>query len=168
MNYNVATAPLPEADQLLPSDAAVADSRFVLNYFRLSADRRMIFGGGERYRHTPPADIAAFVRPHMAAVFPSLSAVPIDYAWGGTVAVTMNRLPHVGRRGRVFFAHGFSGHGAMITTLTGEILAEALTGTAGRFDVLADLPSRPFPGGRFLARPLATLGLIWYAMRDRL
>ena len=168
MNYNIATAPLPDADQLLPSDAAVADSRFVLNYFRLSADKRMIFGGGERYRQTPPADIAAFVRPHMAAVFPSLSAVPIDYAWGGTVAVTMNRLPHVGRRGRVFFAHGFSGHGAMITTLTGEILADALTGTAGRFDVLADLSSRPFPGGRFLARPLATLGLIWYAMRDRL
>ena len=168
MNYNVATAPLLDAAALLPSDAAVADSRFVLNYFRLSSDRRLIFGGGERYRQTPPADIAAFVRPHMAAIFPALASVPIDYAWGGTVAVTMNRLPHIGRRGRVFFAHGFSGHGAMITTLTGEILAEALTGTVGRFDVLAGLPSRAFPGGPFLARPLATLGLIWYAMRGRL
>lgn len=168
MNYNIATAPLRDADELLPSDAAVADSRFVLNYFRLSADKRMIFGGGERYRQTPPADIAAFVRPHMAAVFPSLAAIPIDYAWGGAVAVTMNRLPHIGRDGNVYFAHGFSGHGALMTTLAGEILAEALVGTAERFDVFANLPSRPFPGGRLLARPLATLGLLWYALRDRL
>ncbi|HMT40307.1 FAD-binding oxidoreductase [Sphingorhabdus sp.] len=168
MNYNIATAPLPDADQLLPSDAAVADSRFVLNYFRLSADKRLIFGGGEKYAPTPPADIAAFVRKHMVDVFPSLAETPIDYAWGGAVAVTMNRLPHLGRKGNVFFAHGFSGHGALVTTLAGELLAEAATGTMGGFDVFAKLPSRPFPGGRLFARPLATLGLLWYALRDRL
>jgi gamma-glutamylputrescine oxidase len=168
MNYNVATAPLPNADQLLPSDAAVADSRFVLNYFRLSADKRLIFGGGEKYVQTPPADIAAFVRKHIAEVFPSLADVPIDYAWGGAVGVTMNRLPHFGRKGNVFFAHGFSGHGALVTTLAGELLAEAVTGTMGRFDVFARLPHRPFPGGKLFARPLATLGLLWYALRDRL
>ena len=168
MNCNIATAPLPDADGLLPSDAAVADSRFVLNYFRLSADKRMIFGGGERYRQTPPTDVAAFVRRHMAAVFPSLAATPIDYAWGGAVAVTMNRLPHIGRDGNIYFAHGFSGHGALMTTLAGEILAEALIGSVERFDVFANLPSRPFPGGRLLARPLATIGLLWYALRDRL
>jgi gamma-glutamylputrescine oxidase len=168
MNYNVATAPLADADQLLPSDAAIADSRFVLNYFRLSADRRLIFGGGEKYVQTPPADIAAFVRKHMVEVFPSLADTPIDYAWGGAVAVTMNRLPHLGRKGNVFFAHGFSGHGALVTTLAGELLAEALVGTMERFDVFANLPNRPFPGGRLFARPLATLGLLWYALRDRL
>ncbi len=81
MNYNVATSPLPDADALLPGDAAVADSRFVLNYFRLSADKRLIFGGGEKYVQTPPADIAAFVRRHIAGVFPTLADTPIDYAW---------------------------------------------------------------------------------------
>lgn len=168
MNYNIATAPLADADDLLPSDAAVADSRFVLNYFRLSTDKRMIFGGGEKYVQTPPADIGAFVRKHMTAVFPSLINTPIDYAWGGAVAVTSNRLPHVGREGNVFYAHGFSGHGALITTLAGELIAEAVLGTMGRFDVFARLPHMRFPGGKWLARPLATLGLLYYAMRDRL
>ncbi|KTE14293.1 NAD(P)/FAD-dependent oxidoreductase [Sphingopyxis sp. H115] len=168
MNYNIATAPLPNADELLPGDAAVADSRFVLNYFRLSADKRLIFGGGERYSQTPPRDIAAFVRPFMAEVFPQIADAKIDYGWGGAVAVTMNRLPHIGRRGNVFFAHGFSGHGALVTTLAGELIAEAMAATAERFDVLADLPSKPFPGGKWLRRPLATLGLLWYALRDRL
>ena len=168
MNYNIATAPLVNADALLPTDAAVADSRFVLNYFRLSADKRLIFGGGERYSQTPPRDIAAFVRPFMAQVFPQIADAKIDYGWGGAVAVTMNRLPHIGRRGNVFFAHGFSGHGALVTTLAGELIAEAMAGTAERFDVLAGLPSQPFPGGPWFRRPLATLGLLWYALRDRL
>jgi len=168
MNYNIATAQLPNADELLPSDAAVADSRFVLNYFRLSADKRLIFGGGERYSQTPPRDIAAFVRPFMAQVFPQVADAKIDYGWGGAVAVTMNRLPHIGRRGNIFYAHGFSGHGALVTTLAGELIAEATAGTAERFDILANLPSRPFPGVKWLRRPLATLGLLWYALRDRL
>ena len=168
MNYNIATAPLTNADALLPSDAAVADSRFVLNYFRLSADKRLIFGGGERYSQTPPRDIAVFVRPFMAQVFPQIADAKIDYGWGGAVAVTMNRLPHIGRRGNIFYAHGFSGHGALVTTLAGELIAEAMAGTAERFDVLANLPAQPFPGGKWLRRPLATLGLLWYALRDRL
>lgn len=168
INYNIATAPLRDADALLPSDAAVADSRFVLNYFRLSADKRMIFGGGEKYVQRPPADIAAFVRHHMVGVFPSLASTAIDFAWGGAVGVTMNRLPHMGRKGRVFYAHGFSGHGALVTSLAGELLAEAVLGTMERFDVFAHLPHQRFPGGRWLARPLATLGLMWYALRDRL
>ncbi|MFN3619917.1 NAD(P)/FAD-dependent oxidoreductase [Sphingorhabdus sp.] len=168
MNYNIATIPLSDADQLLPSDAAIADSRFVLNYFRLSADKRLIFGGGEKYVQQPPSDIAAFVRKHMAEVFPSLAQTPIDYAWGGAVGVTMNRLPHIGRKGNVFYAHGFSGHGALVTTLTGELMAEAVVGTMSRFDVFASLPHNRFPGGKWLSRPLATLGLLYYAMRDRL
>src|SRR3546814_5516580 len=98
MNYNIATAPLANADTLLPSEAAVADSRFVLNYFRLSADKRLISGGGERYSQRPPRDIAAFVRPFMAEVFPQIADARIDYGWGGAVAVTMNRLPAIGDR----------------------------------------------------------------------
>ncbi len=130
--------------------------------------KRLIFGGGERYSQTPPRDIAAFVRPFMAQVFPQIADAGIDYGWGGAVAVTMNRLPHIGRRGNVFFAHGFSGHGALVTTLAGELIAEAMAGTAERFDVLANLPSRPFPGGKWLRQPLATLGLLYYALKDRL
>lgn len=168
MNYNIATAPLDAARALLPSDAAIADSRFVLNYFRLSADNRLIFGGGEKYVERPPRDIAAFVRRHMIGIFPELAETPIDHVWGGAVAVSRNRLPHLGRKGPVFYAHGFSGHGALVTTLAGELVAEAMAGTAERFDVLASLPSTAFPGGKWLRRPLATLGLLWYALRDRL
>ncbi len=168
MNYNIATEPLADADALLPSDAAVADSRFVLNYFRLSADKRLIFGGGEAYVARPPRDIDRFVQRHLAGVFPQAARAPIAYRWGGVVAVSMNRLPHIGRQGDVFYAHGFSGHGALITTLAGEVMAEAVAGTAAQFDILSSLPSRPFPGGRWLRRPLATLGLLWYALRDRL
>jgi gamma-glutamylputrescine oxidase len=169
MNYNIATVPLGTiANLLLPSGAAVSDSRFVLNYFRLSADGRMIFGGGEKYTTRPPRDIAAFVRNHMVQVFPGLAETPIDYAWGGVVSVSMNRLPHFGRQGNIWFAHGFSGHGALTTTLAGELMVEAMHGTMGRFDVMAGLPHARFPGGRRFAKPLATLGLLWYALRDRL
>jgi gamma-glutamylputrescine oxidase len=169
MNYNISTVPLGNiANLLLPSGAAVADSRFVLNYFRLSADGRMIFGGGEKYTTRPPRDIAAFVQKHMMQVFPSLASVPIDYAWGGAVSVSMNRLPHFGRQGDTWFAHGFSGHGALMTTLAGELMVEAMRGTMERFDVMARLPHSRFPGGRRFAKPLATLGLLWYALRDRL
>lgn len=169
MNYVIATAPLGDvATQILPTNAAIADSRFVLNYYRLSADRRLIFGGGERYRSSPPADIGAFVRPHITRLFPQLGETPIEYGWGGTVSVTMNRLPQLGRRGNVFYAHGFSGHGALLTTLAGELLAEAAAGPSAGFDTLAALPHRLFPGGALMAQPLATLGLLYYAMKDRL
>ncbi|HVF82633.1 MAG TPA: FAD-binding oxidoreductase [Sphingomicrobium sp.] len=169
MNYNVATATLGErAAQLLPSDAAVADSRFVLNYYRMSADGRLIFGGGERYRSEPPSDIAGFVGPFLERIFPQLAGVPIDFGWGGIVSVTANRLPHLGQNGAILFAHGFSGHGALLTTLAGELCAEALHRDSSGFDLLAGLPHRPFPGGPLLARPLATMGLLYYAMKDRL
>ena len=169
-NYNVATEPLGEEriKALFPSGAAVSDTKFVLNYYRPSADGRLIFGGGEKYSPRPPADIRAFVRKYLEQVFPQLAGVGIDYAWGGMVGVTMYRLPDLGRQGNIFHAHGWSGHGVLMTTLAGELIAEAMVGTAERFDVLAGLPHRPFPGGPWLARPLATLGLIYYALRDRL
>jgi gamma-glutamylputrescine oxidase len=171
LNYNITTAPLPNAHEFLPSDAAVADSRFVLNYFRLTADKRLMFGGGESYGYFNKNNIAGFVRGYMKKIFPQLSDVPIDYYWSGTVGASLNRLPHIGRLGKtgdVYYAHGFSGHGAMITTLAGELIAEAITGSDKGFDVFEKLPHRRFPGGSLLSGTIATLGLLYYALKDRL
>lgn len=169
-NYNVATAPLsPErAAALIPSGAAISDSKFVLNYYRLSADNRLVFGGGEKYSPRAPANIAGFVRPYLERVFPQLAGVGIDFAWGGMVGVTLNRLPQFGRIGNSLFAHGWSGHGALLTTLAGSLIARAMQGDAERFDLFARLPLRPFPGGPLLRHPLYVLGMLWYALRDRL
>jgi gamma-glutamylputrescine oxidase len=169
-NYNVATAPLGEAaaKALIPSGAAVADSKFVLNYYRLSADNRLIFGGGEKYSPRPPADAAGFVRPYLEQVFPQLKGVAIDHAWGGLVGATLNRLPQFGRIGNSFYAHGWSGHGVLLTTLAGELIAQAMRGHAERFDLFARLPRKAYPGGRWLRHPLYVAGMLYYAMKDRL
>ncbi len=165
-NYLIATAPLPKSP--ISGDLAVSDSRFVVNYFRMSADGRLIFGGGERYTPEPPADMASFGRKHMASVFPQLADVAIDYAWGGLVSISMSRLPHVGRYGDLFFAHGYSGQGVLLPALMGKVLAEAMAGTAERFDVLSSIAPPEFPGGAALRSPLYVLGMLWYALRDRL
>ena len=167
-NYLAATGPLKDPAALIAHDVAVSDSRFVVNYYRLSADGRLIFGGGERYTPDPPTDIAAFVRGHMEAVFPQVRGVPITHAWGGLVSVTQTRLPHVGRQGDVLFAHGYSGLGVILSTLAGKLLAEALRGETNRFDLFADLEPPPFPGGVTLRGALHVLGMLWYALRDRL
>ena len=169
-NYNVATAPLGEdkARALIPSNASVAESRFVLNYYRLTADHRLLFGGGEKYTPTPPADVAGFVRPFMERIFPQLRGVRIDYGWGGMVGVTRNRLPQFGRIGNTFYAHGYSGHGVLLTTLAGELIVDAMRGTAERFDLMASLPRHDFPGGKLLRHPIHVAGMLWYALRDRL
>ena len=170
INYNVATAPLDPAlaHSLMPTGAAVADSRFVLNYYRLSADNRLIFGGGEKYSPRPPADVAGFVRPYLEQVFPQLKGVTIEYAWGGSVGLTLNRLPQFGRIGNSFYAHGWSGHGVVLTTLAGDLIARAMRGHAEQFDLFAALPARPFPGGSALRHPLYVAGMLYYALRDRL
>ena len=167
-NYILATEPLAQARTLIPNDVAVSDSRFVVNYYRLTADGRLLFGGGERYTRDPPADIAAFVRPHMEAVFPALRGAPIAHAWGGLVSITMTRLPHVGRDGEVLFAHGYSGMGVILSTLAGKLLVEELAGESARFELFAGLAPPAFPGGVALRAPLHVLGMVWYALRDRL
>jgi len=169
-NYIIATEPLPEetARALIPHDVCIADTKFVVSYFRLSADRRLLFGGGEKYTNHPPRDIAAFVRPYMLKVFPQLADARIDYGWGGQLALTISRMPHAGRLDNIFFAHGFSGQGVAIANIAGKLIAEALAGTAERFDVLASLPHRAFPGGAALRHPLLVLAMLWYALRDRL
>lgn len=170
-NFMIATEPLGEerANALINGRFGVHDTRFVVNYFRLSADHRLLFGGGENYRSGFPNDIAAFVRPYMLKVFPQLKDVTVDFAWGGTLSVTVNRLPHIGRlEPNVFFGQGYSGHGISTANFAGKVIAEAITGTAGRFDVMADLPMRTFPGGTLLRYPGLVLGMLYYTLKDRL
>ncbi|MGI9169181.1 MAG: NAD(P)/FAD-dependent oxidoreductase [Caulobacteraceae bacterium] len=167
-NYVVATEPLAEPRALIPRDAAISDSRFVVNYYRLTADGRLLFGGGERYTPAPPRDIAAFVRPYVEGVFPQLRGTRIDHAWGGLVSITQTRLPHIGRQGEVYFAHGYSGMGVILSTLAGKLVVEAMAGETDRFDLFAGVAPPPFPGGVALRGPLHVLGMLWYALRDRL
>ncbi len=170
-NYIAATEPLDEttARTLIPNNIAVADSNFVINYFHLSRDNRMLFGGGETYSYKFPKDIAALVREPMEQIFPQLSGVAIDHAWGGTLAITSHRLPYFARLApNVWTASGYSGHGVAMANMAGKILADAVGGTLGQFDVMARLPGRAFPGGTLLRHPLLKLAMTWYALRDRL
>jgi len=170
-NFMLATAPLGavRAQALLGERVCVHDTLFVLNYFRLSADNRLLFGGGENYTSRFPRDLKGFVRRHLLGVFPQLADVTVDYAWGGALAITLSRLPHFGRLDRgVYFAHGYSGHGVPTATLAGRLVAEAIAGTAERFDLIASLPIRRFPGGTLLRWPGMVLGMLYYALRDRL
>jgi gamma-glutamylputrescine oxidase len=170
-NFMLATAPLgqPRARSLIRDDVAVADTKHVVDYFRLSPDHRLLFGGGETYTRRFPADLKGFVRRYMLRVFPQLADVPIEYAWGGTLAITRTRLPHFARLAPdVFVAHGYSGQGVALATLAGQLIAEAVAGTTERFDVMASLPVHRFPGGMLLRFPALVLGMLYYGLRDRL
>jgi gamma-glutamylputrescine oxidase len=169
-NFIIATEPLgARAAEVLTRPVAVSDSRFVVNYFRLSEDGRLLFGGGESYGYRFPRDIAAVVRKPMLQVYPGLADVRIDYAWGGTLAITMNRMPCFYRPGpNVLSASGYSGHGVAMATLAGQILAKTVAGQAERFDLMAGLPLPAFPGGPALRSPLLVLAMLWYSLRDRL
>ena len=170
-NHVLATEPLGEqrARELIRDDCCVCATKFVVDYYRLSADHRMLFGGGETYSFDEPPNLKEFVRRYMLKVFPQLEGARIDYAWSGQLAVTVDRLPHFGRLGSTgFFVQGFSGSGVVLTQLAGRLMAEAVAGSAERFDVFADLPHRSFPGGALLRKPLLVAGMLYYAMKDRL
>jgi gamma-glutamylputrescine oxidase len=169
-SYSIATAPLAAdlATALLPGHAAVSDTRFALDYYRLDAERRLLFSGGERYTPDPPDDIAAVVRPRLAAVFPMLANAPFERAWRGTVAITVTRFPIVGQQQRLWYAHGYSGHGLLLAQAGGQAIAEAILGSRADFDLLAGLPMRRWPGGAAARRPLYTAGMLALALRDRL
>ena len=169
-NFIAATEPLgDDAARVLAEDVAVADSRFVLNYFRLSHDKRLLFGGGESYGYRFPSDIAGVVRKQMVQIFPHLKDVPIDYAWGGTLGITMKRLPYLARVApNVLSASGYSGHGVGTATHAGKLMADAIGGQTSGFDTMAAIPSTPFPGGPRLRSPLLVLAMTWYSLRDRL
>lgn len=169
-NFIAATAPLGSGiKDVLPRDVAVADSRFVVNYFRLSHDGRLLFGGGESYGYRFPTDIASKVRKPMTQIFPHLKDIPIDYAWGGTLGITMKRLPYVARVApNILSASGYSGHGVGTATHAGALMARAIQGDSDGFDTMAAIPTRPFPGGAALRNPLLVLAMTWYSLRDRL
>jgi gamma-glutamylputrescine oxidase len=170
-NFVAATEPLGRdaAEALIAGNRAVADSRFVVNYFRLSDDHRLLFGGGETYSYRFPRDIAGLVRKRMVGVFPQLADAAIDFAWGGTLAITRTRMPHFARvTPNLLSLSGYSGHGVAMASLAGRIAAETVAGQAERFDLMARLPQPRFPGGRALRSPLLALAMAWYAARDRL
>jgi gamma-glutamylputrescine oxidase len=170
-NFIIATEPLghQRAEELIRDDVAVADTKFVVDYYRLSGDKRLLFGGGENYRARFPNDIAAFVKPVMLKVFPQLKDIKIDYAWGGTLAVTVNRLPSFGKiNPNMYYAQGFSGQGVALTTLTGKLISEAVSGDSERFDIMASLPSPKFPGGTLLRYPGLVAGMLYYSLKDKL
>ncbi len=169
-NFIVATEPLGDrADEVLRRDIAVADSKFVINYFRLTEDKRLLFGGGETYSYKFPRDIAALVRRPLEEVFPHLKGVNVTHAWGGTLAITMSRLPHIGRPApNILSAAGFSGHGVALAGFTGKLMADAIRGEGAGLDLFGKLPTPPFPGGGLLRAPLLALAMSWYALRDRL
>jgi gamma-glutamylputrescine oxidase len=170
-NYILATEPLSDdlAHELIRDNVAVADSKFVINYYRLSQDNRMLFGGTESYRYRFPKDIGAAVRKPMLEIYPQLKGARIDYAWGGTLGVTMNRLPHFARlANNILSASGFSGHGVAMGTLAGRIMADAVAGQAGDFDIMARIPTQKFPGGATLRWPLLVLAMTWFSLRDRI
>jgi gamma-glutamylputrescine oxidase len=167
--FIAASVPLgaERAAQLLPRGTAVSDTQWVLDYFRLSRDHRMIFGGRVSYSTMAPRHLPEAMRRRMVGVFPQLADVPIEFAWGGYVDITMNRAPDFGRvTDNVYYLQGFSGHGLALTGLAGRIVAEAIRGTASRFDLFAAIKHRDFPGGRWLRTPLLVLAMGWYRIRD--
>ena len=169
--YIVATQPLgaERAAALIRNDAAVTDINWVIDYFRRSADHRLLFGGRVSYSGLDPLGTRRATRARMLAVFPQLADADIEHAWGGYVDITMNRAPHFGRlETDVYFLQGFSGHGIALTGVAGKLLAEAIGGTAERFDLFARIPHRDFPGGAALRRPALVLAMLWYRMRDLL
>jgi len=169
-SFIAATEPLGErAQDVLTKDIAVADDKFVVNYFRLSEDKRLLFGGRENYSIGFPSDINTSLRARMERLFPQLEGVGLDYSWGGTLGITMTRLPMVRQiQPGILAAGGFSGHGVALTTLVGKVMAEMIAGQSDRFDLLTKLPTPSFPGGRHARAPLLTLAMTWYSLRDRL
>jgi gamma-glutamylputrescine oxidase len=169
-SFIAATEPLTDKDrEVLTRDIAVADSKFVVNYFRMSEDHRLLFGGRENYGIGFPSDISTALVKRMVDMFPQLSGVRIDYVWGGTLAVTVPRLPCIQRVApNILSGAGFSGHGVALTGIAGKVMAEAIAGQAERFDVMASLPVPRFPGGAALRAPLLTLAMTWFSLRDRL
>ena len=167
----ITTEVLPESlqQQLLPTDVCVEDCNYLLDYFRLSGDGRLIYGGGTTYGAREPSAIESIIIPKMLKTFPQLKDVKIDYAWTGNFLLTLMRLPQFGRiNDNVYYAQGYSGHGVTSTHLAGKVIADAITGQAQRFDVFAGLPQYPFPGGRLLRMPYISMGAWYYNMRDKL
>ncbi|MDP6993568.1 MAG: FAD-binding oxidoreductase [Woeseiaceae bacterium] len=170
-SYIVATEPLSDdqVDSINPHDLAVCDPNFLLEYFRLSADKRLLFGNRFRYFGDERDVIAANHRPKLERTYPQLKGIKIDYGWGGTIAVTINRVAQLGRIApNVLYSNAYSGHGVNVTHLCGEIIADTIGGTLERFDVMSSVPAARIPGINILGNTLVNLGVLWYGLQDRL
>ena len=170
-SYMAATEPMgaDRAKALIPGNVAVFDTRFVVNYYKLSADNRMLFGGREAYGYKDPDDISSAIRKRMLGIYPQLADLRIEYDWGGTLGITMNRMPRFARLApNILNASGFSGHGVALAVMAGKLMAEALSGDAAGFDVMAKVPSPQFPGGTLFRQPLLVLAMLYYSMRDHI
>jgi gamma-glutamylputrescine oxidase len=159
------------AGALIPCGAAVCDNNFVLDYFRTTADHRLLYGGRVSYSTRTPQHLAASMQRRMSDTFPPLTGTRIGFAWGGFVDISMNRAPDFGRLGsgaaaNVYYLQGFSGHGLALTGLAGKLVAEAMAGDASRFDTFARIRHRPFPGGKWLRTPALVLAMSYYRLRD--
>ena len=167
--YIIGSEPIEPAlkAQLIPSNAAVCDTNFVLDYFRFSADNRMIYGGRVSYSAITPPNLTANMQARMAQTFPQLKAAKVDFTWGGFVDITMSRAPDFGKIApNIYYLQGFSGHGVALTGLAGKLVAEAIAGQAERLDLMASIPHHNFPGGKLLRTPALVLGMLWYQLRD--
>jgi gamma-glutamylputrescine oxidase len=167
--YMVATEAMEptRARALIPRRCAASDTDFILDYFRLSADNRLLFGGSDSYTGTTPRNLIGRIRRSMLQVFPQLDDLVVEHAWGGFVDITMNMAPHFGRLdGNIYFVQGFSGHGLSLSGMAGLLVAEAISGQAGRFDLLARVRHLPFPGGALMRTPALVLGMWYYRLRD--
>ena len=171
-NYIVATKPLDDemVQKINPKDISFADSRFVINYFRMSADKRLLFGGGENYSQELSKNIVPIVTKPLEKIYPFLKGVKIDYAWGGKLAITMNRLPFFTtlKKDRVISAQGYSGQGVALASYSGKIVSEKILGNGEVFDIMAKIPRQSFPGGRFLRNPSMKIGMLYYSLLDRI
>ncbi len=168
-SFITATEPLPDAivQQINPRDLAICDPNFVLEYFRLSADKRLLFGGRINYFGADPAFITKNHRPRMLKIYPQLKEAKIDYAWGGTIGVPLNRVPQFGRVApNILFAQGYCGHGVNVTHLAGQILADVIAGTTERFDLFAKIKPIRVPGAHRFQHQLVALGVFYHQLRD--
>ena len=170
-SYIIATERLSEAQvrSINPHDLAVCDPNYVLEYYRLSADKRLLFGGRCNYFGEDPAQIKRRLSPRMRRIYPQLANVEIDFAWGGSIGVTVNRVPQMGKLSdNVFYSQGYSGHGVNVTHLAGQIMAEAVAGSMERMDIFANIRPTLIPGAHRLAKPLVSLGMMYFQLKDRL
>lgn len=169
--YIIGTEPIDAklAAKLIPSNSAVCDTNFVLDYFRFSKDRRMIYGGRVSYSAMTPPNLTQSMQARMIETFPQLANTKVEYTWGGFVDISMNRAPDFGRVvPNIYYLQGFSGHGVALTGMAGKLVAEAISGQASRFDVMAKIPHHDFFGGKLLRTPVLVLGMAWYQLREKL
>ena len=170
-SYIIATEPLSDklVDEINPKDVAVCNTNEVVDYFRLSADKRLLYGAACNYSGRDPSSIRSYIQPAMLRVYPQLKDIKIDFEWGGMIGIVLNRIPTVGRfNNNIYYCQGYSGHGVCPTHLMGDILADAISGTMERFDVFANMKHFRIPGSRWFGNQMIALGMLYYKMKDRL